>query len=117
MNDLITRLEQATEGSQELDAAICRKVGIAVRMVGVRNHLPVDNRDVPIPNYTTSIDAALTLVPEGCSVELIIDNESGISYAFITPSLAIKGGSREFGCTPALALCIAALKARESDNG
>ena len=62
------------------------------------------------PHYTTSLDAALTLVPEGCWL-----------------SIEFAGGSREWpvvetggGCVPrktqartvALALCIAALRAQ-----
>jgi hypothetical protein len=71
------------------------------------------NGGVPLPHYTDSIDAALTLVPANHDWSLHADN--GEAIAGCMPS-------SEDGCdiadcpgaTPAIALCIAALKARAS---
>lgn len=60
-----------------------------------------------VPHYTASIDAALTLVPEGYgSVSLSINERDQSSARFAHPYV--------FGnaATPAIAICIAALKTR-----
>jgi hypothetical protein len=51
------------------------------------------------PNYTASLDAAVTLVPEGCGW-MVMGNAAKVG----------RWPSR--GATPALALCAAALRAR-----
>ena len=51
--ELIAALEAATEPSWELDAEIARAIGAPVYP------------DLRAHRYTSSIDAALTLVPEG----------------------------------------------------
>ena len=59
-------------------------------------------------DYTESIDAALTLVPEGCAWHV------GCEIDF-TPTARVWGHdvhADEFGATPVIALCIAALRAR-----
>ena len=56
-----------------------------------------------VPFYTSSIDAALTLVPE--------PHDFSIQHS---PWSAIVNKKRGWGRTPALALCIAALKARSA---
>lgn len=58
LQELIARLEAATEGSPELDRAIERAIH--------------DSGPYPLttPGYTRSIDAALTLLPEWASFEL-----------------------------------------------
>ena len=113
--DLIARLEAVTEGNRELDKAI------GLDVVGFDpNMLPTQWPDIgsppsPWPPYTTSLDAALTLVPA-------IWRVYNIKEAYIYPP------NKWFAClerrrehresmigkapTPALALCIAALKAR-----
>ena len=67
------------------------------------------------PHYTTSIDAALTLVPEGYDVDFTI---AGLRDKISVSSVDLSRGSQE-DCvarsnarTPALAICIAALRAR-----
>lgn len=62
------------------------------------------------PAYTASIDAAMTLVPEGVNIGLHIDH-NGCDCAW--SSRAIGWQPRVVpGNTPALALCAAALRAR-----
>ncbi len=99
LHDLVERLETATGPDRKIDAAICRlcvpkKFGFAKL------------RDWP--RYTASIDAAITLIPEwlayqcGCDIDL-------------TPTARVFGHdvhTEEFAASPAIALCIAALKAR-----
>lgn len=78
MKDLIERLEKATEPDQELDLAIamacqidCRQCcghGVAVWAQdgnGIVGEECCGNPDVCPANYTASLDAALTLVPDG----------------------------------------------------
>lgn len=113
MNDLIEKLEAATEGSRELDTDIWS----AVRCPTLFNDRPP---------YTTSLDAALTLVAEGwgwAAAEL----DEGVPSAVTTNRKPqIKPGTldsnpdkidfRTKAATPALALCIAALKARAAGS-
>lgn len=102
MDDLIARLEAAPEGSRELDQDIFFAVHDqdreAYRAVGPPGVLP----------YTTSLDAALTLVPEGCQWGLEVWGENGGNAAWVMPP---HGHPSRYAATPALAICIAALKA------
>jgi hypothetical protein len=102
---LAERCEQATGPDLEIDARI------EAQLVGWKFDAMRESgyavRDFEAPAYTTSLDAAMTLVPEGCSV-----------HAFFQPRKI--GHKVEIGCghvcekaaTPALALCAAALRAR-----
>lgn len=114
--DLIARLEKATGPDRELDADICLEVGPYQSDIWERNprhrHL-LQTKDaklndwVPFPNYTASLDAALTLVPEGQSAQTTrYANHEGGAWV----------GDEDFvrAATPAIALCIAALKARQA---
>ncbi len=104
---LIEKLEAATEGSRELDL----KIGQATHR-GMRGRVPnywADNLRLmgQLPEYTTSIDAALTLVPEGTEWILLTVPEEGGYGAGVGESMW-----NSFALTPALAICIAALRAR-----
>lgn len=94
--DLIARLEKAQGPDRLVDIAIWGLVGDAQPAA------------LPIPSYTASLDAALTLVPHGKEWEM---------YGGVQPvALIYYAGSRYVdgrAATPALALCIAALRARE----
>ena len=103
---LALRCEQATRADRELDAAIY--------IVAVRGESPSDFRINPqfadyIPKYTDSLDAALTLVPEGAHVDVgkqtgwPTTNRCFAEVDFVQVWVA---------ATPALALCAAALRAR-----
>jgi len=129
--DLIRRLESAKEGSRELDIEIWDNVeawpvspdNSEWRIIPSGNNTCLAS--TVAPPYTTSIDAALTLVPEGYSYSLgapdwsSTDNDGPPS----SPAWAnlFKGRSGGWntanGVTPALALCIASLKAREKPHG
>ena len=108
MENLIAKLEAATEGSRELDAEIA-----LIIEPGHWSSL-FDALNQQCPYYTLSIDAALTLVPEG-GLWSVCDMEEGPFAQVIRP---IPGGGFVGGltqgraATPALALSIAALRAR-----
>ena len=129
LSPLIAKLEAATEGSRELDAEIwlfvtpgaTRKQSSYIhKATQIRCFIDetrqADGHLIIVPHYTTSIDAALTLVPkstlwavgqmeDGPFCRLVILNKDG-SY--------LDGAIESGGSTPALALCVAALKAREA---
>lgn len=104
---LIEQLESAAEGSRALDAQIASQHG----GFGGMGYETWDAIEADCPHYTTSLDAALTLVPEGreWSVTYLWDGRCGGTC---------DGHHADFkGATPALALCIAALKARQAMEG
>ncbi len=117
MADLADRIEAATEGSRELDAEIalaigwqncipCDFNGIKHRMGGILN----------APPFSRSVDAALSLVPEGW------DWATGSNGANRGHSLLASRDDtdREIeadAATPALALCAAAIRARTLKEG
>jgi len=68
--------------------------------------------DDPLP-YTASIDAALTLVPEGCGWEIYNTTcDQPKVWAKVYGWPGCDEAARANATTPALALCIAALRAR-----
>ena len=111
MEELIAMLEAATEGGRELDGKIhLWRIADALLSDGSDGHAvrrELGHWSAP-PPYTTSLDAALTLVPEGRYVKLTLDRAHNKAWVWVelddTEAVARK--------TPALALCIAALKAR-----
>lgn len=140
LDDLIARLETATGPDRELDVMTAMAVGkwaandppsnwqrIAREMVTPNAYTDDESGDtyqvIPaddwhILRYTASIDAALTLVPESCDVRRFVDDPSGTGWTLSQ----FRGGvvlTRGVGVTadlPALALCIAALKARKTES-
>ncbi len=111
MTDLLTRLEQATEGSRELDEDISRHLGW--KHQGANVWRPPNGCDQALAPFTRSIDAALTLVPEGwipCSLKWYPDHV----WAHLEALGKLSEGS---AATPALALCIACLRAHEHGEG
>lgn len=116
--DLITRLESADGPSRELDADIARAIGweCVVRdpeaqgkYVCWRKHYR-SGEWIMLPRYTASIDAALTLVPEGWDWAIFHTNGGLTIHAWCGDKID------HFGDTPALALCIAALRAHQKDT-
>ncbi len=71
---------------------------------------------IPFKPFTTSLDSAMSLVPEGWSVQIIRTADSQYGNANLywfrggnsIPAKKMHGA----GATPALALCAAALRAR-----
>lgn len=129
----IGRLEAATEGSRELDALIYVAIYESAYNETAKDHLDYARR--ACPHYTTSLDSALTLVPEHGEreVALCIRHNESVSYdnSGTVPNAPLveadvyrfggkgSGHHRRVPCLVknrhhalALALCIAALKAR-----
>ena len=72
---------------------------------------------IPVPRYTSSIDAAMTLVPEGHKYWNLGGSPTrGIAGAGLYGAVIDDQFYGE-AQTPALALCAAALLAREASNG
>lgn len=129
MTDLISRLEAAPTGSRELDAEIWEIIDNAAYIrcwwdarASTSRSWSDETKDEKCraavrrvsPAYTTSLDAALTLVPEG--TEYQINNLYGVAQV----ELPLNSNSpilvrREDG-NVVLALCIAAMKARQADG-
>lgn len=156
MTDLIERLERAEGPSRELDAAIKARFYGGVPMLSPFNGSwcvyraeatdPRKDRVLERPRsvphevwsndrYTASIDAAMTLVPEGWRAgfeQAGAYDRSDLAQAWLWPFESsfdpdwqcgeqgyrdAEDGQRGYAKPPALALCIAALKAKEADNG
>jgi len=138
MNSLIERLEKASGPDRELDLAIQLEVfpngeiasltqyrrgfdGLAGMAWGIYHggSVAFEKRDdqgrcfynggYQLPHYTSSLDAAMTLVPSEYKVDAQRTNSDG--YACVW---GFAGNRSVRAATPALALCIAALKAREA---
>jgi hypothetical protein len=114
------RIESAACGSRELDAEIFNALATAVHHEGGWTHLEIGGRmfhaDREAPAYTTSIDAAMTLVPEEMRDEIEIVTLYRVARVTInmnhTPDSGPFYGSNEANSIP-LALCAAALRARK----
>ena len=113
LTSLIERIEAATEGSRDLDHAIhyhtvVVKSGRFTEQSWVRK---AASENWNTPRYSTSIDAALTLMPEGQDWSLFSDN--GTAMAGCTPASEDGCDMTDTpGATPALALLAAILRAR-----
>ena len=96
---LAERCEKATGGDRELD----EEIGAAI---GKPSHFTDDegSRFRITRRYTASLDAAMSLVPEG---DLHLEIKRGKVWAFVGSPIRAATAA-----TPALALCAAALRAR-----
>lgn len=135
---LIERIEAASEGSRELDAEIGRTCGWVQKShsqwgIGAP-HWWRDGRcqseiigwwhsqqAASLPAFTFSLDAAITLVPQGMHWCVDSDGDRYMASASVGPQ-PIGGELYEPHAiadaeTPALALCAASLKAMETPNG
>ena len=134
MTSLAERVERAAEGSRELDAEIAIGTGLYIYERRDRDRkawfYPTSGRGLRkqlyglgherLPSYTTSIDAALTLVPEHMRDEIEITTLYQVARVGINLNHGPDDGpyyaSNESNSIP-LALCAAALKAREGRGG
>lgn len=110
-SDLVERLTAAEAGSRELDAAIERRFADP-------SIAQPDMIDWAQARYTQSLDAALALaervLPDHYRGPISM-TVAGSGQAFIDHTDPCGLGVGAFGNTPALALCIAILKARASN--
>ena len=121
--ELIARLEAATDGSEELDQ------DISAVIVGATLDVQPDGRRAwhrdghwvsiqPVKPYTTSIDAAVTLVPDVRDWTLTqrLRHPFHGRFTFEATIWPTKNSEQRpvqgFSFTPDIALCVAALKAR-----
>ncbi len=124
-SELLARLEAATGADRELNKLLAPLVGL--RLVEEGHPLgsccyDKNGHGVPLPSFTASIDAALTLVPEGWFFDIRIRPQSLIDQhapflkmgevSFTHPDGEAGIWRRVQAATPALAICIAALRAR-----
>lgn len=126
LNAIIEKLERAEGPSRELDSAIHYEVRREPDMEGrqiVGGSWRPDYGDswgiwYEAPPYTRSIDAALTLVPEGWQWTV---SGRGTLPKTLSNQATLQRGEKPYydseevdvsAATPTLALCIAALKAR-----
>lgn len=114
--DLIKRLEEATEGSRELDSLIGRAVVPDMQeKYEIHKDSPLAVFLVPgVLPYTSSLDAALTLVSEGWFWWVGHLDQTDRRFVATTSehAYADSPAHRGFATTPAVSICIAALKAR-----
>lgn len=127
MSDLIKRLEAATEGSRELDLEIAVIDGWIAPAEGERYWTAPNNQtrcyEDLVPRYTTSMEAAMELIGDEWRHRGIISwpgYQDGILIAkarcTIEHQLSSGGGPKTtgFANTIPLAICCAALKAKEN---
>ena len=125
---IIARLEAATGPDRELDTDIwlmvepeaTRKISHYVHIAsGTPQTLDEtrrgDGRLITVPNFTGSLDAAMTLVPEGYwwGLHMLGSKDGGFSAAVLPEDTHMEWHR---GATAHLALCIAALEARWSNE-
>ena len=112
LKSLIAELEAAKEGSRELNARV------ATAVTGIHRVWPGGSPYSAGPDalpYTTSLDAALTLVPECSYIDMTIEPVREDCDRVCLAIIRIDNDTRFSGTstTPALALTVAALKARD----
>ncbi len=112
MKDIIAELEKAEAGSRELDRIIFELVKGRKRHISTFEQY--ESSEI-LPRYTVSIDAALILVPEGHEWETGSNLENQKGWAKVGDNVWDECFEDivVIAATPALALCIAALKASE----
>ncbi len=114
MTDLIARLEAAPNGNRKLDAEIAGLIGAPHgphEDVDVESRRITSYQEIALP-YTTSLDAVTALMEN-----LPRKPHWSISYPVAEAELIFSGGPvvNAVAATPALALCIAYMKARLAD--
>lgn len=126
MTDLIRRLEEAKEGSRELDAAIALATGYVTErdgtcfygnrdfsvMVLERGYYDHAGNAPELPYFTFSLDAALALIPDGLWWKM--DSLPRVAWVGRKKNGTPTNTGR--GATMPLALCIAILRAMEAKN-
>lgn len=132
---LAEMVEQATGPDRDLDAEIAvavlgghidwrQSVGTMesypVRQFASSAHVAGHGCD-PVLTYTASLDAAMTLVPNGVDASserfrLEEYTTNGVLAEHVRASAWVPGAKRAFAATPALALTAAALRARAAQH-
>ena len=116
---LITRLEALTGPSREVDEEIAKTTGwtaVPWEFEGARGvawYASGPEAYKECPHFTGSIDAAMTLMPASLKNTILLQTSSPAKAGFGRDG---KKFTYFEGVTAPIALCIAALKAREADN-
>lgn len=124
LSPLIEKLKAAEAGSRELDAEIAKALG---QPHGMREEVDVESRTIIewdcTGRYTTSLDAIVALVEEklpghhwSVSRQCEYPALAGRDHRFAAFVGNYGTPKRAEGPTPALALCIALLRAMEARN-
>lgn len=118
---LADRVEALSGPDRGADAAIARSFSHDVESDdGDFWFGPYDALPVRVPDFTGSLDAAMTLVPEGWGfrVESEGDGSRPCSASIYKPADCCNEFviSCDYAITPALALCAAALRARAANG-
>lgn len=124
---LADRCEQASGPDRELDVAIARALGwkplyrddyskwwppAAVADARERKRSILHHPTQPLPMFTASLDAAVTLVPDGWAVELVQALSGSPWHATLRGGSALVPIIGATASKPALSLCAAALRER-----
>ena len=114
IEELIAALERADAPSRELELRIARDVLDSEPLghaAGLPDKLLIAQAEIgPWPRYTSSIDAALSLVPEGW--DYIAGYANGQCFADCGPANTFNSVGQVQHDSFAIAICVAALKAR-----
>ena len=125
LSDLIARLEKATGPDRQLDCEIAEALGHSIvwkqanytmeafPAILWRKPHPYAGMKEPCPKWTSSIDAAMTLVPEGWN-RRASETDKHWWWAELREGYETSYNRVEIGQSPSLpvSICIAALRAR-----
>ena len=107
LSELIERVEKSSGQDRELDVAIYRaEFPFPCVKLSAEAQKKIDQEKAP--SYTASIDAALTLLPDG--YDSIVRDVNG--HYGGTPYACVGDTTQQFAATAVLALTAACLKAR-----
>lgn len=107
MHDLLERLSATTKPDRELDCRIWLTVTSGLDFYVMRSRLP-NFYDWSAPYYTSSLDAATLLVPQGWQWMIVTDDGAAVFKRNANNGFGvIEDGN---AATPVLSLCVAALK-------
>jgi hypothetical protein len=123
-NTLIARLDASPEGSRELDGEIALRLGLPAEFFGDTEFdgpecfdgQPIwagGGRSFEAIDYTTSISAARSLLPDGKAWGLLVDDDGKATVYFWPDSqhkFDLIEGEIATAATAELAICIAAVK-------
>lgn len=125
LDELIAALEAATGPSRELDFW-CWWWGKASHNGELpdADYAAANIKNDPGPRYTASIDAALTLVPEGWTASVAVYGDGLLKASSLIGPEYVDEGDRlpnrvvlhGHARTPAIALCITSIKARANQQ-
>lgn len=109
MTTLETKLREATGPSRELDGLVWAEVLPAIEPL--IPHWSREQRESLFPPYTSSVDAALTLIPAEWHVWSLGETADGWRCALFNERMG--GPSSDYHPTAPLAICLAAILVRK----